>query len=815
MITSSDFNSLQIKDFVNDFARVFKESDVKKAERLGLNTVGDVLNDTKAGSCKSMKAKLRADPDAIVNIYNYLNGPNLLPEGVDETFSTADMVKQLFTELTRLADLVKAMPFEQDTGGIVERTEDVLKVAMYRYLHNLSDSEISLEVGLTGERCRTHHDTFIKVIKSGVIGKSVKNLKPFVLKFGLSPILKDRLNAVVSMYNSGISLDTLTEMIGTKNSGIVQFFLDFLDACLYSSCNGTFKGTYLVGGFPVARFDGDCSLFFDLISKEHEHVNGVRIKKALLKHPGPGNKAKAETIMRMADTSGQFDIIEKDGLKYYQLKYEYLKNDDVRNERILFENRGIFLSKAQMEDEYNRRARLYGKAEKHGSDYLIKGTEKIASQNSVWHWIEVGEKVISDPRPLLKKFVEDKGGAVTFNEVSLFVANNYINLQESTLRTYLAAFCKHRRKDDTYIVKGSTSIAGRGDIAPEIIKYLRSVSKPVCVNNIAKALGTTSARVERNIAKHDELFESVKKGRLVLVSLKPSYASRPVKVAPVGSRKEPKHRTYMRTMAIDILKKAGGGPLPMKDVAARISTVIAHTTFSDTVVYKVFEHPIFKKGTAESNKAAKTVSLDMDVYRSLFEKDADFAEKEAAGLPSTTSSGPVEYDWDKNYEDLKAAVIVFTKEDPYCRNFNVSGAFDAMNDIMVGSKSGLGRDSYFWLIQELLFKYLTQKTTKIEREFLRDNLAYKYEAFLGNYYRRATGHELGIEGLATRLAQLQDDGLLPARYSDWSTTYTSKLVKTRNKVHASTRDFDSTIKSEILQFLVLYLYTASLDSENM
>ena len=138
-----------------------------------------------------------------------------------------------------------------------------------------------------------------------------------------------------------------------------------------------------------------------------------------------------------------------------------------------------------------------------------------------------------------------------------------------------------------------------------------------------------------------------------------------------------------------------------------------------------------------------------------------------------------------------------------------------MNDIMMGGKSSLNRDSYFWLIQELLYKYLTQKTTKIEREFLRDNLAYKYEAFLGNYYTYVTGKELGVDGLATRLGQLQYDGLLPERYSDWSSTYTSKLVKTRNKVHTSNRDLDSTIKSEILQFLVLYLYTASLDSSHL
>lgn len=815
MVTRSDFNSLRIKDFINDFARVFKTSDIQKAEQLGLNTVGDVLNDTRAGSCKSMKAKLRTYSDALVNIYNYLNVPYLLPAKADESMSTAEMFRQLLAELDDLVGLVKTMPFEQDTDGIIERSEAVLKVAKYRYLHNLSDSEIGLEIGLTGERCRTYHDIFIRVIKSGLTCKSVNSIKPFLLKFGLSQIFIDRLNSVVSVFKSGISLNILTSLIGTTDSGIVQFFLDFLGASLYSSANGTFKGTYVIGGFPITKFDEDGSVFFDLFSKEHEHINGIRIKSFLHKHLSSNIKTKAETLIIMADHSGQFDIIEKDGLKCYQLKYEYLKSDDIRNERILYENRGKFLSKAQMEDEYNRRARLYGMDEKKGSDYLIKGTEKIASQNSVWHWIEDGEKKISDPRPAIKAFVQGKGGIVKLDEVRDFVRGQKISLKDSTLRTYLSDFCIHHRKGDTYTVKTASSIAGRGDIAPDIVRLLRGSSKPVCVNKIATALGTTCARIERNIAKHGELFESVKKGRLVMVSLKPTYASKPIRVNPAGSRKEPKHRTYMRSMAIDILKKAGGGPLPMKEVADKISTVIAHTTFSATVVYKVFEHPIFEKGTAANNKNAKTVSLDMDVYRSLFEKDAEFAEKKVAGASSGVGASLVEYDWNKNYEDLKDAVISFTNGDPYCKKFNVSKSFDTMNDIMMGGKSSLNRDSYFWLIQELLYKYLTQKTTKIEREFLRDNLAYKYEAFLGNYYTYVTGKELGVDGLATRLGQLQYDGLLPARYSDWSSTYTSKLVKTRNKVHASSRDLDSTIKSEILQFLVLYLYTASLDSTHL
>lgn len=59
------------------------------------------------------------------------------------------------------------------------------------------------------------------------------------------------------------------------------------------------------------------------------------------------------------------------------------------------------------------------------------------------------------------------------------------------------------------------------------------------------------------------------------------------------------------------------------------------------------------------------------------------------------------------------------------------------------------------------------------------------------------------------LETLQDEGLLPERYSDWSSSYTSDLIYKRNRVHTAKRDMDSTIQKDIMQFLVLYLYTAS------
>lgn len=811
MVTNLDFNNIIISDFTNDFARVFKQSDVKKADDLGLRTVGDVLADTRKGACKSMKAKLRTYPDALVGIHNYLNDSYKLPARVTESFTTAELLKQLFKELDELVDRVKAMPFEQNMDGIISRIEDVLKVVKYRYIHNLSDFEIAAELNITSETCRTHHNKFISAIKSGIANTNVVGKLPFTLIFGLSQTIKERFQAILSMYKSGISKDVLADEIGSREEGIIQFFLDMLDASIYSTRNGTFVGEYVVSGITLTRFDADCSILFDMISKEHEHVLGPKIKAYLAKHIKSSGNLKAETLMRMIDSSGQFDIVEKDGVKCYRLKYEFLKNDVARNERILFENRGKYLSRQQMEDEYNRRARLFGMSEKKGDDYFIGATDKITSQNSVWHWIEDGDTGTLDPRPLIRKYVQGKGGAATFGEIRDYLVKNNLFLKDKTVRTYLAAFCKHFRKTDTYTVKTGKTCAGRGDIANEMIVYLRSEAGPVHVSEIAKALGTSHGRICRNIDNHKDVFKTVKKGQCVYVSIQPTFTQSIVKSVKTGSRKEPLHRTYMRNMAIDILKKANGGPLPLKDVADRISSVIANTSFSDTVVYKVFEHDIFKKAVAVGKKSARTVSLNIDVYRQLFEKDADFAEKKVAES-SPSKDVPAPYDWNNDYEDLKDAVIAFTKKDPYCQRFDVAKSFDTMNDIMKGNKVSLNPDSYFWLIQELLYKYLTQKTTKIEREFLRDNLAYKYEPFLTNYYYTVRGREIGVEGLATILNVLQKDGLLPARYSDWSSSYTSSLVKKRNRVHASHRDLDSTIKTDILQFLVLYLYTSSLTS---
>lgn len=812
MVTISDFNNLQISAFINDFARVFKDGDIRWATQHGMLTVEDVLNDTRHASCTAMKHKLRSCPDALVSIYNYLNYPCLLPAKVDGSFSTFAMLKQLFVELNELVDSLRAMPFEQNTDGILSRINNVLTVAKLRYVHNLSDAEIVSEIGLTSETCRTHHIKFIEAIESGLENACVNNVKPFLLKFGLSQIFVKRIKEIKSSYESGLPLDILTDKIGSTDMGIVRFFLDLLDADIYSSDNGTFTGTYIVGGFPLTKFDQDCSVLFDMIAKEHEYVIGAKIKTYLSKHFKAGNIAKVEAIMRMADYSGQFNIIEKDGLKYYQLKYKYLKHDDVRNERILFENRGKFLSKAEMENEYNQKARRYGLDEKIGSNYHIRGTNRMVCQNGVWHWIEDGEENISDPRRLIKMFVQGNSGPVSFTEIRKYLTDNNVNLKDSTIRTYLTDFCKHIRKGDVFIVKSSMWSVGRGDIAEDIIRYLRKMSRPVCVSQIAEALGTTFGRIARNIAYHKDVFEVEKIRRRVFVHIKPTFTNEPIEANKRGSRKEPRHKAYMRTMAVDILKNSGGGPLPLKEVADKISTVIANTSFSRTVVYKVFEHDLFVKGIADDCKSAKTVSLNMDVYKRLFETGADYAEKIVADSSVDNNMVPAEYDWNNDYKDLRDAVIAFTKEDPYCKKFDVAKSFDTMNEIMKGDKSSLNKDSYFWLIQELLYKYLTQKTTKVEREFLRDNLAFKYEAFLGNYYYKVNGYKLDESGLANRLRVLQGDGLLPARYSDWSTAYTSSLVKKRNRVHTAVRDLDSTIKSEILKFLVLYLYTASLDS---
>jgi len=809
MVTISDFSNLHIADFSNDFARVFKESDVKKAQSLGLVTVDDVLKDTRAGSCKSMKAKLKIYPDALVYTYNYLNDPSKLPAKVDESFSTAEMFKQLLVELSELVNRVESFPFEQDITNKVEFIRGVLKVAKFRYNYNLSDFEIQEEIGCTSETCRTHHKKFVSVIASGLNNSTVKGERPFLLKFGLSDIFIGRLKSIISAYKSGNTLNWLTDMIGSTDEGTVQFFLDLLDASIYSSKNGTFKGEYIVSGFPVTKFDSECSILFDMATKEHEHVKAL--KAYLVKKIGK-NKAIVDTLITMAENSNQFDIKEEDGLKYYQLKYEYLKNDEVRNERILFENRGEYLSFSQMRDEYNRRARMFGQTEKFGEDYNLHATDKIASQNATWHWIDDEKDVIKEPRPMLKKFVEENGGVVTFDQVKDFLKANNINIKDNTAKTYLAGFCKHKRSSNTYEVKSGSACSGRGDIAKDIINYLKSVSKPVYVSKIAKELGTSPSRIDRIVAKHPDIFEVTKEGKRVFVSLKSTYSLCPVPATKAKSRKEPLHRLYMRNMAIDILKKASGGPLQLKDVADKVRTVTAHENFRRTSVYKVFEHEIFTKGVDPKKASSKTVSLNMDVYKKMFEDGADFAEKEVVKT-SSEKVAPIEFDWTKNYYDLKGAVITFTKEDSNCKKFDVSKSFDTMNDIMKEGKTSLTQESYFWLILELLHKYLTQKTTKMEREFLRDNLAFKYEPYLENYYKRMTGSELGVEGLVTRLNKLQEEGLLPERYADWSSSYTAKLINKRNRVHTARRDMDGAIKSDILQFIVLYLYTASMEME--
>lgn len=253
MLTTNDFKGLRIADFKNTSPSMFKASDLDRAEELGLTTIADVLNDTHKGACKSMKAKMRSFPEAIVTAHNYLNGGFILPEKVDDSWTTAKMIEQLFTEFDTLVDKIEAIPFEGNTAGMVLRIRNILRIAKYRFLHNMTDEEISSELKNTSESCRTGHVKFTDTIKSGLKGEFVKGPAPFVLQFRLSKLFTERINKAILACTPGTSLKLLTDLIGSTKSGIVQFFLDILDANIYSSHNGTFRGKYIPIWFPYHK----------------------------------------------------------------------------------------------------------------------------------------------------------------------------------------------------------------------------------------------------------------------------------------------------------------------------------------------------------------------------------------------------------------------------------------------------------------------------------------------------------------------------------------------------------------------------------
>lgn len=801
MKTISDFPSIRIEDFKTKEPRTFKASDMQKAELLGLDSVQAVLDDQRKGSCKSMKAKLRSYQHGVVDIHNYFYCTPLLPSASTDATSLADDIKSFLGDLDVLLARFKAMPFETDTTSMTQKMETLLKAVKYRYLHNLDDAAVALHCKITKESSRLYHTLFIKKVREAMLMQRTSAENQFVLEFGFNECFKRKLQNLKDSFKSGSTLASMQELLGTRNGGIVSFVLDLLDASVFTGSGSAFVGSYVVAGIGTTGFDQDCMTIFNIMNDRHAPC--ADFIKELSKRLG--DKDKVDTIVTMMQTSGQFAVTEEYGIKSYQLMWQWLKNDDVRYERILFENKGRSMSIAELLAEYNRRAAMVRLRKR--DEFHLSQNDRIVAQNGMWHWVADDENVdiYKDPRPFIESYVVGKGGSVTLDDVIAFLESKGIHLTRNTVRAYLTKFCKSRRGSDIFTMLAPSAVNQRGDIAPDIIDFIKSQENQVCVSDIAKALDTSCGRIDRLVDAHPELFvkNPSKTRRKIFVELKPGYDSKPVVVKEIKRVKEAKHITFIRMTAVDILSKAAGHSMPMKAIFDKVKGVVEEIGIKTNNIYKVFNDEIFIK-TSVPGKRDKDLSLNMPLYDSLYKKDAEYAE-----TPKSVTDVSKEFDWNDDYEDLKSAVISFVKKDPNVRCFDVAKAFDSMNDIMKGSKASLNKDSYFWLIQELLFKYLTQKTTKVEHEFLRDNLAYRYESFLGNYYADVTGRSLKVEGLSTALAVLQGEGLLPVRYSDWSSSYTTNLVDTRNRVHTSKRDMDSIIKNDILQFLVLYLYTAS------
>lgn len=802
MKTTTDFPTIRIEDFMAKEPGTFKASDMQKAELLGLETVQDVLDDQHQGSCKSMKAKLRSYPDGIVNIHNYFYCTPLIPAACSDTTSLADDIKAFFQELESLLVRYISLPFEHDTTVKGKKMESFLAAVKCRYLLNLDDAAIASKFSTTSESSRLYHTLFIRKVKEAMQSERTVAQNQLVVEFGLSDCFKKKLQNLCDSIMSGSTLSSLQALLGSKSEGITTFALDLLDANVFTGSGSAFEGSYVVKGFNTTRFDQDCMVLFNIMNDRHE-PNADFFKELSKKIK---DSKKVHTMETMMQTSGQFEVAEECGINTYQLKWQYLKNDDVRYERILFENKGRSMSIADLLAEYNRRASMFRMNKR--EDLRLSQNDRIVAQNGMWHWVEDDEdvEIFKNPYPFIKSFVFEKGGSVTLDEVISFLEGRGVQLSVFTIRTYLTMFCKaNNRGSDRFTILGPSAVSQRGDIAPDIIAFLKKQKEQVCVSDIARALETSSGRIDRIIDAHPELFakDCSPSRQKVFVMLKSGYNARPVVVRKIKKTKEAKHITFIRMTAVDILSKAEGHTMPMKDVFEKVKVGIEGLGIRPNNIYKVFDNEIFKKTEVQGMKG-KLLSLNMPVYESLYKKEAKYAE-----TPKTETAVVKTFDWNEDYEDLKSAVISFVKDNPYTRSFNVAEAFDVMNDIMMGNRSSLNRDSYFWLIQELLYKYLTQKTTQIEHEFLRDNLAYKYEPFLAHYYEKATGRVLDADGLATALHVLQDEGLLPARYSDWSSSYTTNLVDKRNRVHTSRRDMDSTIQKDIMQFLVLYLYTAS------
>lgn len=663
------------------------------------------------------------------------------------------------------------------------KTADVLKKICIEGLNYL---QTGIEMGMSDQQVRNLLDAFaLELITIARTGLSSGMYIPFEIEESVL----EQLRKIDRQGCAGMSISEIKRDFGGCTDGMADLVMRCFCCSSFGPVSSVVDEAYAAPrgtGIFLAEVLRTVNTF---LKKEVVPVRESAIRLLFRKKKEEIVDA-AVSLMRHCP---QYEYYEEEGIGYYSLKWKDLGSVQKRVERILWEHKGEGLEKSEIEKEYLTRLRSCSSNES-PKDILFKESDKIGGANGFWRWKEDGNQVIKDCRPLIQEYVVKKGEPVTLDEIVDFVNSLGVKLSTKSIETYLCSCCKHRRKEGDYILKEVGAPTGRGDITMEIVKAIRKSGRALTVKEIESETGIGEKRIYSALNKHKDIFskhERAPKCGGCTFFINKEWDGCYAKEEKIG-RKTPAYYEVVRRTAIQMLKGTESKSLPMTQLREKLSSFIPDVVSAKTtIICKLIRRYDDFKVTVHTNKR-KSVSLDPVKHASEYSQP--------------------QFNLAKDWRSLRLSIISLATSSFRLTRLDAEKAVDAMMKIM-GVGGTVDKESYFWLLTEMLHEWFKGDLSLRDLEYTRTILALTYERFLRNYYELKEGCVLSVSpGLGGVVKELQYHGMLPQRvYGDWKSDALSHIISVRGAVaHPDQRDTPGRILDNINEFIRLFLYTSSL-----
>lgn len=482
------------------------------------------------------------------------------------------------------------------------------------------------------------------------------------------------------------------------------------------------------------------------------------------------------------------------------IKYQYLKTQDDRIARIVYEFPNHECEKTQILEVYNKRARLYGLDEIQEVTRNSKLIEKVG-KTGIWKCnpnISPKNTTGNSLKEVIQNYLKvcDNIEALNFEQLVKYIAEEKgESYKVESIRTTLNTL-GYKRDGETYILNQNRKLPRTNLIQcmAEILKAKgSSMSRQALIMALESTLGCNinygSVTLALNAAS--DLFKQEKDGKKVIVSLMKNdwdlndYDS---------NNKTPEYHYEIIQTAIDELLRAEGHTLKLRELKNLLSKCIP-TRIHENIIYKLISRdPRFIK---ENQGNVTYISLSIDEYKKASgNAEHCFKNEELAA----TSELSYDYDW----STLRAAII---------RNYgrilvNSESSCENVLDYMRKAMKADNKNNQSWRILELMNRVFFKPTTIDERELLAFKMVLEVENYLTNICIEHNCKDIP-EGLAHIIFYMQSKRLLPNRdeYHHRLNRQIGRIIDIRNK-YAHKGNSNQVISDTIKLFLEFYYSVA-------